>query len=122
MRSAECDAGGGRVERCDFRGCRFVAVADSDHCLHGSVWRRDRNPVYVADFTCGAAQILIFADDEAVGGAVERDDVERAAGSDADSLSLADCVLMQARVAAENFAAGGDDFAGIIWQMTSLLL
>ena len=77
----------------------FVAIADSHHCFHGSAGRRDRNPVYVADFACGAAQILIFADDEAIVGAVERDDVERAARGDADSLSLADCVLMQARVA-----------------------
>ena len=111
---AECHAGGGSVEGCDFCCGWFVAVADSDHGFYGSARWRDRNPVYTADFTGCAAQILIFADDEAVGGAVERDDVERAARSDADSLPLADCVLMQTRVATQNFAGGGDDLAGII--------
>ena len=94
MRLAECDAGGGGVERCNFCWGWFVAVAYSHHCLHGSARWRDRNPVYVADFTCGAAQILIFADDEAIRRAVERNNVERTTRGDADSLPLADCVLM----------------------------
>ena len=67
----ECHARGGSVERCDFRWGWFVAIANSDHSFDGIAGLRDRNPVYIADFTGCAAQVLIFADDEAVGGAVE---------------------------------------------------
>jgi len=99
-----------------------VAVADSNHRCYGSAGRRDRNPIYVAHFAFCATQILIFADDEAILRAIERDDVQRAAGGHAYPLPLTNRVLMQARMAAENFAVRGDDLACIIRHLASLLL
>ena len=78
-----------------------MAIADPDHCLDCCVGDEARDPVHVADFADGTAEFLIFADYEAILGAVERDYVHWGlAAGEAEALALTDRELMQTCVAA----------------------
>lgn len=79
-------------------------MAELDFDFEGVGEAGVRNPVNVADFAGVAAKISVIADDDAVGGAVERDNVKRAASGDSQAAALADSKMMHAGVAANDLA------------------
>ena len=88
-----------------------VAIADAHRRADGIFGDCIRNPIDVAHFAGGAAKFAIFADDEAIILAVERDHVDWMSRGEAEAAALADGVVMQTVVAADHFAGSGDDFA-----------
>ena len=71
------------------------------------------DPVEIAQLHERRRQRLARADDDAPARRVERDDIERLAGGDAEAAALADGVMQDAVVAAEHAAVDMDDVAGL---------
>ena len=71
------------------------------------------DPVDVAQTDAGRRQRLARADDHARRPRIERDDIERLRGGDAEAAALADRVVEDAGVAAEHAAVDMDDVAGL---------
>src|SRR5208282_1161614 len=104
LRLAERDARGGLVDGFDLRVGRLVAIADADLRFNGRGRGFERNPVHVAHFAGGRAQVGIFANDQAIHGAIEFHHVHGPANRDAEALALSHRVMAQAAVTTENFA------------------
>ena len=90
---AEGNARRGIGERHDFRFGGFVMIANSHVRPDRIFGARERNPIDVANFARRAAQVAIFADDEAIICAIERDHVHRMPVGETQAAALADRVI-----------------------------
>ena len=80
----------------------------------GADWLRrfgNGNPVDGFDFKGSGSKGVVVADEDAIGFRFDGEDVERLAGGEAEALALADSEIVNAIVAAEDFAGFGDDIA-----------
>src|SRR5215467_586084 len=84
--------------------CRFMLVANFDEGTHGLRRFGDGNPVYVFDGKGACAQGSVVANNHTIGFLFDGDDVERLARREAEPLALADSEIVNAVVAAEDFA------------------
>src|SRR6266852_351335 len=115
------NAGARRIgsARLEARAGGFVAMAD----LHGHAPRRfqvfDGNPIDVTNFTRSLPQFAVFANDNAIRGAVEGNDIKRASRCDAEPLALPNCEMVEALMTAQHFATGGDNLAGLFGKRLS---
>ena len=111
LRGIESDAGARVGKRLDGGWSGFVLVANLYRGADWLRWLRDRNPIDGFDFERRGAQSVVVADDDAIVLRFDSEHVERLAGSEAQTLALADGEIVNAIVAAENFAGFGDDIA-----------
>ena len=74
-------------------------------------WLGDGNPIYILYFERGGAERIVVADDDAIVLRFDGQYVERFAGGEAETFALTDGEIVDAVVAAENFAGFGDDIA-----------
>src|SRR5258708_10378597 len=120
----ESDAGAGVGESLDCGEGGIVFVADfyesADRGRRNKrrtirslchVWFGDGNPVYVFDFEGGGAEGVVIADGDAIVCGIDAENVERLGGGEAKALTLADGEIVNAIVAAEDFAGFIDDVA-----------
>src|SRR5260370_6410170 len=122
LRGIECDARDGDAERLDGGGRGLVLVAD--FCEGAKRGRRliARNPIHAFNFTYRLSEDIVFADDDAVLLRINREDVERLAGGEAQALALADCKIVKAAVAGDHRARLVGDFSFSALQGNSALL
>ena len=71
----------------------------------------DRNPIYILYFERSSAERIVVTDDHAIGLRFDGEDVERFARREAETFALTDGEIVDAAVAAKNFAGFGDDIA-----------
>src|SRR5713226_3018692 len=88
---------------------------------HRRFQRSERNPVHIAYFKETGAQIGIIANYNAIGGAIQFNHVKRLSRRNAQSLALPYSVIVNAAVAADDFAARGDEVAFFLWQRFATL-
>lgn len=66
--------------------------------------RSDGDPIHLGDDAFDRFEFAAVTDDDAIGGGIEFENIKRAAGGKAQALALADGKILQAGVAAQNFA------------------
>src|ERR1041385_2529496 len=82
----------------------------------------NRDPVQVARDESPRKQIIISADSDLTFSAVDVDDVERRARGHAQSLALAHRKVVDAPMMSQHLAICGDEFAGSVRQLLTLLI
>jgi len=88
---------------------------------HGLMQVGDRDQVHTLGAQGARIEMLFAADNHLLLRAADLDDIERRAGGYAESLALADGEVVNARMLAEDFAAGRDQLAGGVGQGLALL-
>src|SRR5882762_8235936 len=121
LRRVERDLRRGGVERHDGSGRGLVLVADFGERakLGGGVFAG--NPIHACDLACRLSEDIVFADHDAIFLRIDRENVKRLAGGEAEALALADRKIVNAVVAANHVAVLADDFAFSILQRNSAL-
>ena len=88
-----------------------LAVADAGLNAQAPRERRDADPVGAVAGEAGPVQLGFGADGDVAAGGVDVQHVERVGRGDAEALALADRKVVDALVAAERLAGGGDELA-----------
>ena len=108
-----------RVRRGHGRG---VAMADLDADADGFGELGDGDPVEAVGEEVAGEEIFVGAYGDLVGVGVDVEDVERVGAGEAEALALADGEALDAFVVADDFAGGGDEFAGGVGEVFALLV
>src|SRR5258708_25092915 len=104
LRGVERGARDGNVERLDCGGRGLVLVANFREGAKRGGRLIAGNPIDAFNFACRLSEDIVFADDDAVLLRINREDVERLAGGEAEALALADRKIVNAVVAADRIA------------------
>src|SRR5205807_1263115 len=116
LRRVERNARNPGFQRLDDSRCRLVLVTDFGERANSVGRLIAGNPIYAFDFTNCLAKNIVFANNDAVLLRINRENVERLAGGEAQALALADCKIVHAIMTANYVTVFVDDFAVFILQ------
>ena len=110
--------------RCERGHGRGVAMADLGADTDGFAFGEagDGDPVEAVGVEVAGEEIFVVADGDLVGVGVDGEDVERVDRCEAEALALADGEALDAFVMADDFAGGGDEFAGGVGELFVLFV
>src|SRR5439155_27282730 len=104
-------AGAGLRQRLHSDGSTLMGRAYAGDGLHGRPGLLDGNPVHALGDQGPFVLLLLVADDDAVGRRIQRDDVERPSGGDAEPAPLTHGVGPETRMTPDDPACRVDDVA-----------
>src|SRR5215813_9415245 len=110
----EDDPGAISWQRLNSRRRRFVFVADFRLASNHTDGLGDRNPVHSFDFQRRGPQGVVFAHHNAILIPIDCQHIDRLARGEAESLALADGVIMDSGVPADHGAVFGYDIAFLL--------